>query len=162
MPSRLAAPAHLLDAIFAHTNQLSWEARQLILRFLAGEDAQSFEREFVPESGMITPNRRSDANLRQILLHEERRSEMRCTSGRSKSYTIIDQIIFEMDYSSGCWRKLRRRIRVADKKNASIAPKDDDVDMNDVESDARFFTGSQGVTPASATTVTASSTVSTR
>jgi hypothetical protein len=30
-----------------------------------------------------------------------------------KAYTIVDQIIFEMDYTTGCWRKLRRRIRMA-------------------------------------------------
>jgi hypothetical protein len=34
-----------------------------------------------------------------------------------KSHVIIDQIIFEMDYTTGCWRKLRRRIRLVDRKN---------------------------------------------
>ncbi|KAI3631718.1 hypothetical protein MIR68_010191 [Amoeboaphelidium protococcarum] len=64
----------------------------------------------------------------QILLHEERRQEERqSASSRTinsdgqlvpefKTYTILDQIIFEMDYSTGCWRKLRRRVRLNDKK----------------------------------------------
>ena len=40
-----------------------------------------------------------------------------------KSYTIIDQIIFEMDYTTGCWRKLRRRIRMAtDRRNKDETP----------------------------------------
>jgi hypothetical protein len=34
-----------------------------------------------------------------------------------KPFTIIDQIIFEMDYRTGCWRKLRRRIRMADRRS---------------------------------------------
>jgi hypothetical protein len=38
MPSRLPAPEDLLTAIFAHTNKLAWEDRQVILRFLAGDD----------------------------------------------------------------------------------------------------------------------------
>ena len=73
--------------------------------------------------------------IKQILLHEERRTETRpvpssaassddnctqmSTSEQLKTYTIVDQIIFEMDYSNGCWRKLRRRVRLTDRASST-------------------------------------------
>lgn len=38
-----------------------------------------------------------------------------------KPYLIVDQIIFEMDYATGRWRKLRRRIRMVDRDAATNA-----------------------------------------
>ena len=148
MPGRLAAPQSLLDALFAHTNKLSHDDRQVILKFLSGDDMRA--NSSVSESqqstyhsattsadrrigSMATTSNSSDIlgqpqdlppTIKQILLHEERRTETRpvpssaassddnctqmSTSEQLKTYTIVDQIIFEMDYSNGCWRKLRR------------------------------------------------------
>lgn len=108
MPSRLVASESLLQAIFAHTNRLSWQQRQYILRFLGGYDDK-------PPSELIgssTSSESESAAVRQVLLHEETRTE---TSSSSRVYNIVDQIVFEMDYSTGCWRKLRRRIRMVNK-----------------------------------------------
>ena len=82
------------------------------------------------------PDPMFSSNIRQILLHEERRTEQRPVNQNArdenvptsllstndapngmKNYIIVDQIIFEMDYSSGCWKKLRRKIRMADKSH---------------------------------------------
>lgn len=185
MPGILPASEHLLDAIFAHTNKLHWRDRQVILRFLGGEDATALalrsnssfvnlatplsssatpsqpqtsghqalntsqaSRNIIADSGSLIVNettglgvlsRRAaalgDGNLRQILLHEERKTEWRPRSSAVRSrtpngnneaqdvpmklYTIVDQIIFEANYATGCWRKLRRRIKIGEKTHTS-------------------------------------------
>jgi hypothetical protein len=122
MPSRLVASESLLQAIFAHTNRLSWQQRQYILRFLGGYDDK-------PPSELIASSTSSElesataasdaaASVRQVLLHEETRTETSTSSTSTSAcrvYNIVDQIVFEMDYSTGCWRKLRRRIRMVNK-----------------------------------------------
>jgi hypothetical protein len=145
MPTRLAGPSELLDAIFAQTNKLTWEDRQTILRFLSGTD---FAQRTDGNSKFWLYNKDNgqwiNHPIRQILLNEERRIEYRPVINSSinehfpsgsyrsitadgneisassipgtvtlKPYTIVDQIIFEMDYSNGCWKKLRRRIRMS-------------------------------------------------
>jgi hypothetical protein len=121
MPAKLAAPTPLLTAIFAQTNTLSHDDRRDILTFLAG----STRGEGATHLG--------GNGIRQILLNEERHPTHTNESGATppetppnmnaantvpttimstnNSSTTVDQIIFEMDYSNGCWRKLRRRIR---------------------------------------------------
>jgi hypothetical protein len=121
MPSRLVASESLLQAIFAHTNRLSWQQRQYILRFLGGYDDK-------PPSELIASSTSSElesataasdaASVRQVLLHEETRTETSASSSSTSAcrvYNIVDQIVFEMDYSTGCWRKLRRRIRMVNR-----------------------------------------------
>jgi hypothetical protein len=220
MPGKLPASESLLNAIFAHTNLLGHDDRQVIIRFLAGEDLRmnssenqrtSGSSQAVQSSSGPVPALRSQAinddtsnivsasitsqedednsnyfthfrhgrngssdtqnasgsgrqNLasssshppthatsshRSILLHEERRTETRPRRNRAsshsgsngtatidlngnapgdenddpemKTYTIIDQIIFEMDYMSGCWRKLRRRMRMSEKRTSETS-----------------------------------------
>lgn len=200
MPGKLPASESLLNAIFAHTNLLGHDDRQVIIRFLAGEDLRN--QPAISRSGQLPVERSlasddqdrpdilssitsqedednsnyfthfrngsssaenslglarrnlseqaaatyssqpSTSSHRSILLHEERRTETRPRRSRAssstaangtssydlngdenedpemKTYTIIDQIIFEMDYMSGCWRKLRRRMRMSERRNS--------------------------------------------
>ncbi|KAI3656681.1 hypothetical protein MP638_002629 [Amoeboaphelidium occidentale] len=127
MPSRLVASESLLQAIFAHTNRLSWQQRQYILRFLGGYDDKPPSELIGLESSSSSSSSSDDstAAVRQVLLHEETRTETSTSStststsssssSSSRVYNIVDQIVFEMDYSTGCWRKLRRRIRMVNK-----------------------------------------------
>lgn len=71
----------------------------------------------------------NDQERREQQLLEEHRLRRQLQAGRYKDYTIIDQIIFEMDYQTGCWRKLRRRIRVSQSSRQNANSNDEQGDM---------------------------------
>eukprot|EP00698_Gefionella_okellyi_P010221 TRINITY_DN2640_c0_g1_i11.p2 TRINITY_DN2640_c0_g1~~TRINITY_DN2640_c0_g1_i11.p2 ORF type:complete len:372 (+),score=117.97 TRINITY_DN2640_c0_g1_i11:464-1579(+) len=83
-----AAPVDAVTAAIGQSNALSAENRLLVERFLGGQ-----------RSDELAVN-----GVREVVLNEEIKEE---TGQRMK-----EQIIFEMNYTTGQWRKLRRRRRI--------------------------------------------------
>jgi len=81
-PPAAAVPGNLLD----QANKLSDTDRQLLVAFLNGE----------------SPGQLPTQGVRQILLNEEEKAG----EGGSR---YLEQIIFEINYQNGSWRKLRRK-----------------------------------------------------
>jgi len=88
------------ESLFEGANQLNDEDKMTIQTFLTGNRTNPF-----PSQGAI----------RQITL----RSEMKTVPDGSGTFsTYVEQLIFEINYEHGTWRKLRRRRNAAKESNA--------------------------------------------
>jgi len=77
-------PESLLEA----TNRLTPENRRIILQFLSGDRVNPF-----PEEGAV----------KTILLNED------VKQNKETNLQYLESIIFEINYGTGTWRKLRRK-----------------------------------------------------
>lgn len=89
-PNASTAPGtvqnNLPNNLFDQANRLTESNRQILINFLSGQVMQA------PDADAV----------RQILLNEE--EKVNEVNGK-----YLEQIIFEINYSTGSWRKLRRK-----------------------------------------------------
>jgi len=78
----------LLTSLFEQANQLTPENKEIIVQFLSGNRANP------------TPD---DGAVKQIQLNFEQKVNP------ENNTAYMEMIIFEIDYSSGSWRKFRRK-----------------------------------------------------
>jgi len=94
------------------TNVLKPNDREMIVEFLNGR--------------LRVNPRDSSAPLHRIILNESRTKE-----AHNPTRTTIEQIVFEMNFASGHWRKLRRKAVVRDNSIMSVRRRSKDG-MNNV------------------------------
>jgi len=83
------------EGLFDNVNQLSTSDRQLIIDFLSGNHEN--------------PNS-ADEPIKQIILHQE------VVVSPDGCQTVFEQLIFEINYLKGTWRKLRRKRNISNKE----------------------------------------------
>jgi len=88
MPQLTVAPVITTESLFEYSNQLTQENKQIILQFLSGN--------------RVNPDPGSGA-VRQILLNYEKKINPQ------NNTPYLEQLIFEINYENGTWRKLRRK-----------------------------------------------------
>lgn len=94
-PQQAAQAASLtLEGLFDQANQLTSENKNLIVNFLSGNRNNPN-----PDQGPV----------RQILLNLEDRFN-------NENMPFTEQLIFEINYDTGTWRKIRRRRRLTEQK----------------------------------------------